>query len=106
MMNSKISDLNSLDCEQLIMSMPILNNQLHAKSSPVPGIAEWQYKEREDNAKFDMLILAQAGVINSEELLSLYKMAKSPDRENLIVAEEIIKNKLNGTEHDTIQSKG
>lgn len=45
--------------------------------------------------KFDILMLHQLKLIEDKELVSLYKMIKSPDEENLVLAEETIKGLFN-----------
>lgn len=46
------------------------------------------------NIQFGMFVVREAGLLSNKELISIYKMIHSPDEENLLVAEEIIKNKL------------
>ena len=45
-------------------------------------------------ASIDIVILQQADMITKKEMINLYKMIRSEDQENLTVALEIIKQKI------------
>lgn len=45
-------------------------------------------------ATVDVLVLQQAGLITKKEMINLHKMIRSNDQENLVVAQEIIRQKI------------
>ena len=101
-------DLNSLLTQRRMQTVrDILNDPLHpnnrqkmAQSLLHPGnFASKKHNMiesliRQLTVKTDISILRQAEVITSSEMISLLKMVNSPDVENLVVAETIVKQKL------------
>lgn len=66
--------------------------------SSEPGSESYAYSTmtriRMLEIQVDILILKQLSLITDEELVSLMKMIKSPDLQNYILAESIVKNLL------------
>lgn len=70
-----------------IMAQPVMMSTHRIPSMKV----EDETEKRALNAKFDLLMLGFMKAIDDKEMISLYRMINSPDKENLVVAEEAIK---------------
>lgn len=64
-----------------------------ALQQPGPRTA-FDIYERTQLALMELQILFSVGELDKQELINATKLVMSPDKENLVVAEEIIKSKL------------